>query len=74
MPNVTIYLPGEIERRVRKAAKAEGTSVSRWIATRVSSVVENSWSPKFIAAAGADPDFPEIDEISYGADSPRENL
>ena len=35
MAQITIYLPDEIESKVRKAAKARRTSVSRWIADQV---------------------------------------
>jgi hypothetical protein len=76
MPNLTIYLPKDLEEKVRKAAKSEGTNVSRWITERVARLVNESWSPEFIALAGAFPDFPEVEELrkGYGADSPREEL
>jgi hypothetical protein len=33
-----------------------------------------SWSPAFLAAAGADPDFPEIEGGPFGLDARREPL
>ena len=76
MAHLTIYLADDVERRVRKAAKAAKVSVSRWVADRVSKSVEASWPPEFLALAGAFPDFPEADDLrkGYGEDVPRESL
>ena len=76
MAHLTIYLNDDVERRVRKAAKAAKVSVSRWVADRVSQSVEKSWPPEFLALAGAFPDFPDADDLrkGYGEDVPRESL
>jgi hypothetical protein len=76
MAHLTIYLTDDVERRVRKAAKAAKVSVSRWVADRVSKSVEASWPREFLALAGAFPDFPEADDLrkGYGEDVPRERL
>ena len=74
MANVTIYLPDEVEGRIRKAAKAQGTSVSRWIAGRLAEVVDQGPATELLALAGAFPDFPEVEELrhGYGSDIPRD--
>ena len=74
MAHLTIYLSDDVEAKVRKAAKAEGASVSRWIAGKVSQAVNTSWSADFLELAGAFPDFPDVDELrkGYGQDAPRE--
>ena len=59
---VSVYLSDEIEQQVRALAKAADMSVNEWIAARLTDVVSRSWSPAFLAAAGADPDFPEIED------------
>ena len=76
MAHLTIYLTDDVERRVRKAAKAAKVSVSRWVADRVSKSVETSWPLEFLALAGAFPDFPEAGDLrkGYGEDVPRESL
>ncbi len=76
MAHLTIYLSDDVERRVRKAAKASKVSVSKWVADRVSKSVETSWPPEFLALAGAFPDFPEAEDLrrGYGDDVPRESL
>jgi hypothetical protein len=74
--NVTIYLPADVEHQVRKAAKAGKVSVSKWVAERVIQSIETSWSPEFLALAGAFPDFPDAAELrkGYGKDVPRESV
>jgi hypothetical protein len=76
MAQITIYLPDAIENKARKAAKAKGTSVSRWIAEQVVDSVERTWPKGVLDAAGALPDFPDLEEIraGYGADAPRERI
>jgi len=76
MAHLTIYLSDSVERQVRKAAKAAGLSVSKWVAERVAMSVETSWPQEFLALAGAFPDFPDADELrrGYGEDVPRESV
>ena len=76
MAHLTIYLTDDVERRVRKAAKAGKVSISKWIADQVSQSVETSWPPEFLALAGAFPDFPDAVELrkGYGKDVLRESL
>jgi hypothetical protein len=76
MAHLTIYLSADVEKRVRKEAKAAKTSVSKWVAERVTKSVETSWPPEFLALAGAFSDFPDASELrkGYGKDIPRETL
>ena len=76
MAQITIYLPDGVESKVRKAAKANGISVSRWIASQISNDVEDAWPKGVLDAAGAFPDFPGVREIrkGYGRDARREPL
>ncbi len=76
MAQVTIYLPDEIESKARKAGKAEGESVSRWVADQVIQKLRSTWPDSGLKAAGAVPDFPSMEEIraGYGRDLPRETI
>jgi hypothetical protein len=76
MAKITIYLPDEIERRARKAARQKRVSVSRWVADEVKQKLDNTWPPEFLAAAGSCRDFPEVVELrkGYGQDAPRESV
>jgi hypothetical protein len=76
MAHLTVYLADDVEKQVRKAAKAARISVSKWVADRVTKSVETSWPPEFLALAGAFPDFPNAGELrkGYGEDVPRESL
>ncbi len=51
-------------------------SVSKWVAERVIQSIETSWSPEFLALAGAFPDLPDAAELrkGYGKDVPRESV
>ena len=76
MPNITIYLAADVERKVRKAAKANKQPVSRWISDQLINKLETGWPQKFLDLAGAIPDFPEVETLrsGYGPESPREEL
>jgi hypothetical protein len=76
MAQITIYLPDDVERKARKAAKADGKSVSRWLATEVVRRLDDALPQDVIDAAGAVPDFPELSEIrkGYGKDARREHF
>jgi len=76
MAQLTIYLPDDLENKARKAAKANRTSVSKWIAEQVVQSIEETWPKGVLEAAGAFPDFPSLDEIrkGYGKDARRERL
>ena len=76
MAQITIYLPDDVETRARKAAKAKGKSVSRWIAEQVVHSLADAWPQGVLDAAGALPDFPNLEEIrkGYGKDANRESI
>jgi hypothetical protein len=76
MSQLTIYLPDAIEDKARKTAKAQGKSVSRWLAEQVAHKLEDAWPQSVLDAAGAIPDFPDLAEIrkGYGKDAARESL
>jgi hypothetical protein len=76
MAQITIYLPDQIEKRARKAAKADGKSVSRWIAERVVHDLDTAWPKEVLEAAGAIPDFPDLEALrgGYGPEAPRETI
>ena len=76
MSQITIYLPDAVEKKERKAAKANQQSVSRWIADQVLHNLSDVWPKGVLDAAGALPDFPSLEEIrrGYGEDAPRESM
>lgn len=76
MAQVTIYLPDELEQKARKAAKAHGKSVSRWIAEQVVQSLDDAWPRSVLDAAGAIPDFPDTATLrrGYGPDARRKPI
>jgi hypothetical protein len=73
MSQVTIYLEEAIERKVRRRAKAEGLSLSKWIAKTIAASERDCWPPQVLASFGTWHDVAEPGP-SFGKDSPRERL
>jgi len=76
MGQVTIYLDDDTEKRVRKAAKAEGISLSKWITSALRAKTATAWPKEVLELEGAWPDFPEVDELRRAEmrDARREQL
>ena len=74
MGQVTIYLDRDSEKRMKKAARAAGVPMSRWLAELVREKTRNEWPGAVRKAAGAWADFPDADELrkSAGTDTRRE--
>ncbi len=76
MPNVTIYLPEEVEKAVRRVARKENLTVSRWVAALISREMQGRPAQGVVNAAGSIPDFPSLEEIraGYAPDAERESM
>lgn len=76
MGQVTIYLDDESERGMKKAARAAGVPMSRWLAALVQEKTRGEWPEAVRSAAGAWSDFPDADRLrrKAGKDSKRETL
>lgn len=76
MPQVTIYLDEEHEKRLRNAAGDAGIPVSRWVASLIEEHTRTVWPAAVREAAGAWPDAPEVELVrgSTPEDLPREPL
>lgn len=66
MAHVTIYLPDDLERKARSAAKTEHKSVSRLIAEQFVHNREETLPQSVLNAAGAVPDFPDVAQLRNG--------
>jgi len=76
MAQVTIYLDSATEKQVRRAAKAQGVSLSKWIAAVLRAKTQATWPAAVWKLEGAWPDFPEAEELRklVGSDIRREEL
>ena len=75
MGQITIYLDDGNDNRLKAAAKAEGISVSRWIARLVEAHTRTEWPASVRELAGAWPDFPDAGARQNSAtDTAREQL
>ena len=78
MPQVTIYLDDETNRKMIELAKKSGQSKSRWIAGLIREKTANEWPDEVLELIGAwrDETIPSAGEIraELGEDVPREPL
>ena len=76
MSQITIYLDAATEKQARKRAKAEGVSVSKWIAKTIQGERQDTWPTSIVAAFGDWGDVPDVKAIRslYVKDVPRERL
>ena len=75
MAQVTIYIPNDLESKIKEKASALNLSISKFISTLLEQKVQNEWSPSSRKLAGAwDDDFPTLEKIraDQGEDVPRE--
>lgn len=76
MGQITLYLDGETEEKMKAAARASGVSQSRWVAELIREKTATEWPVSIVQLAGAwsENDFPSLDEIRQGLppDLPRE--
>ena len=73
MPQVTLYVDEETDRRMRAAAQRAGVSLSRWIRDLIRGKTANEWPESVANLAGAWADYAE-DRKSDTDDVPREPL
>lgn len=66
MPQVTLYLDAETEKKLKAAAKAAGTSQSEWIAALIRERTASAWPPAVMALAGAWADEPDLEIAREG--------
>ncbi len=74
MPQVTIYLDEETEKRMDKAVRESGLSRSRWVGGLIRERTRTEWPESFKRLLGASgEDFPNLEEIreGLGEDVPR---
>lgn len=68
MGQVTLYLDGKTEEKMKAAAKAAGTSQSQWVASLIRERTTLEWPASIARLAGAwADDFPTLEEIRHGA-------
>jgi hypothetical protein len=76
MSQITIYLDSATEKKVRRRAKEDGISVSKWIVKTIAGNERDAWPTSVVQAFGSWSDVPEQKAIrrSYGRDVQRESL
>jgi hypothetical protein len=66
MGQVTIYLDRDTEKHAKNAARSEGVSLSKWIASALRAKTATAWPKEVLELEGAWPDFPDIRKLRRG--------
>jgi hypothetical protein len=66
MPQVTLYLDEETEAKMKKAAKASGLSLSKWVANLIQQKTATEWPALVAGLAGAWADLPTGEDLRDG--------
>lgn len=74
MAQVTIYIPNDLESKIKAKANSLNISISKFISTILEHKVQNEWSDQSRKLAGSWEDFASIEEIrdNQGQDATRE--
>jgi len=74
MAQVTIYIPNDLETRIKTMAKSLDLSISKFITNTLRQKVQNEWSGDVAKLSGSWSDFPFAEEIrsTQGRDVDRE--
>ncbi len=63
MGQVTIYIDDRTEKQARASARAEGVSLSRWVAERIERRARGEWPAAVRALAGAWTNLPSVERM-----------
>jgi hypothetical protein len=74
MAQVTIYIPNDLETKIKTMAKSLDLSISKFITNTLKQKVKNEWSSDTVGLSGSWSNFPPLEEIreTRGKDINRE--
>ena len=74
MAQVTIYIPNDLESKVKDMASSLDVSISKFISSVLQQKVQNVWTNETRKLAGSWDDFPSLSDIriTQGEDCQRE--
>ena len=74
MAQVTIYIPNDLESKIKEKASSLNISISKFISTLLEQKVQNEWSSSSRKLAGTWDDLPSLQEVraDQGQDAKRE--
>jgi hypothetical protein len=73
---MTIYIDAETARRVERAARKTGASVSAWVKERLTEALDDRWPPRYFDLFGklADSELKRPEQPRMTLDAKRERL
>ena len=63
MAQVTIYIPNDLESKIKAMSSSLNVSISKFISTILEQKVQNEWTGASRKLAGSWDDFPTLEEI-----------
>jgi hypothetical protein len=63
MAQITLYIDGETQQRLREAAARHKVSQSQFVANLIRSATADQWPREVLALAGSVPDFPDTERL-----------
>ena len=63
MAQVTIYIPNDLESKIKAMSSSLNISISKFISTVLEQKVQNEWTSDSKKLAGSWNDFPTLEEI-----------
>lgn len=65
MGQLNVYVPDDLEKKIKAQAKCEGKSVSAYVVDAVRQRIEpEGWSPEFLSLLGSEPtEFPDVEDL-----------
>ena len=63
MAQITIYIPNDLEKKIKEKSKELNISISKFITSLLEQKIQNSWSSKTKSLAGAWDDFIDAKDL-----------
>ena len=66
MAQLTLYIDGATQARLREVAQQRKVSQSQFVADLIRKATASEWPPEVLAFMGSMPDFPSAEELRAG--------
>jgi hypothetical protein len=76
MPQLTLYLDNETEKKIKAAAKRAGSSVSSWVTEKLRKAIQDDWPEDYFDILGSlsKVRIARPGELNFDDDAPRTKL
>jgi hypothetical protein len=76
MPQISLYIDKDTLGRIEELAHMNNSSISKWVGTKLKSMIQDEYPEGFFSLFGAidDDSFSRPSELSFGSDTTREEV